>query len=207
MDASSTAAATSLRRRRVLSWNCGIGRNFQVRRYSLSRTHHSVPSCIVLQCSVSHWALPFVPRLDAKKLLRPALCKFVLLTNCASAGSQFRRCRFRRHPTCLPAGSAKLPTRAGRRRRSPRSPEATRRARPRASRRAPMQRAIPTGRSVSPHRFECCPLVAFAHPSRQIGSNRRVSSSQYRGATLVNIREYYTAPDGELRPGKKVGKK
>jgi hypothetical protein len=39
----------------------------------------------------------------------------------------------------------------------------------------------------------------------QIGKNRRISSSSYKGATLVNIREYYTAPDGELKPGKKVG--
>jgi hypothetical protein len=38
----------------------------------------------------------------------------------------------------------------------------------------------------------------------QIGNNRRISSSQFKGATLVNIREYYTAPDGELKPGKKV---
>ncbi|KAL2260110.1 hypothetical protein VTK26DRAFT_6001 [Humicola hyalothermophila] len=37
----------------------------------------------------------------------------------------------------------------------------------------------------------------------EVGNNRRVSSSQFRGATLINIREYYTAPDGELRPGKK----
>jgi hypothetical protein len=41
--------------------------------------------------------------------------------------------------------------------------------------------------------------------AHQIGNNRRIGSSQFKGATLVNIREYYTAPDGELRPGKKVG--
>jgi len=39
----------------------------------------------------------------------------------------------------------------------------------------------------------------------QVGSNRRISASQFKGATLINIREYYTAPDGDLRPGKKVG--
>ena len=39
----------------------------------------------------------------------------------------------------------------------------------------------------------------------QIGKNRRIGSSQFKGATLVNIREYYTTPDGELKPGKKVG--
>jgi hypothetical protein len=38
----------------------------------------------------------------------------------------------------------------------------------------------------------------------QIGKNRRIGSSQFKGATLINIREYYTAPDGELKPGKKV---
>ncbi|GAB1313856.1 hypothetical protein MFIFM68171_04066 [Madurella fahalii] len=37
----------------------------------------------------------------------------------------------------------------------------------------------------------------------EIGNNRRVGSSQFKGTTLVNIREYYTAPDGDLRPGKK----
>ncbi|KAG7288525.1 hypothetical protein NEMBOFW57_004878 [Staphylotrichum longicolle] len=37
----------------------------------------------------------------------------------------------------------------------------------------------------------------------EVGSNRRISASQFKGATLINIREYYTAPDGDLRPGKK----
>ncbi|KAL2023159.1 hypothetical protein VTK56DRAFT_3765 [Thermocarpiscus australiensis] len=37
----------------------------------------------------------------------------------------------------------------------------------------------------------------------EIGSNRRVSASQFKGATLVNIREFYTTPDGEMRPAKK----
>ncbi|KAK3309151.1 transcriptional Coactivator p15-domain-containing protein [Chaetomium strumarium] len=44
---------------------------------------------------------------------------------------------------------------------------------------------------------------AEGNPYWEIGSNRRVGSSQFKGATLVNIREYYTTPDGELRPGKK----
>lgn len=38
----------------------------------------------------------------------------------------------------------------------------------------------------------------------KISKNRRISTSQFKGTTLVNIREYYTAPDGELKPGKKV---
>jgi hypothetical protein len=38
----------------------------------------------------------------------------------------------------------------------------------------------------------------------QIGKNRRIGSAPFKGTTLINIREYYTAPDGELRPGKKV---
>jgi hypothetical protein len=38
----------------------------------------------------------------------------------------------------------------------------------------------------------------------QIGNNRRIGSSQFKGTTLVNIREYYTGTDGELKPGKKV---
>ncbi|KAK4153226.1 transcriptional Coactivator p15-domain-containing protein [Chaetomidium leptoderma] len=44
---------------------------------------------------------------------------------------------------------------------------------------------------------------AEEHPHWEIGNNRRIGSSQFKGNTLVNIREYYTAPDGELRPGKK----
>ncbi|KAK4038284.1 transcriptional Coactivator p15-domain-containing protein [Parachaetomium inaequale] len=44
---------------------------------------------------------------------------------------------------------------------------------------------------------------AEGNPYWEIGNNRRIGSSQFKGATLVNIREYYTAPDGELRPGKK----
>ena len=46
---------------------------------------------------------------------------------------------------------------------------------------------------------------AEGNPYWEVGSNRRIGVSQFKGATLVNIREYYTAPDGELRPGKKVG--
>jgi hypothetical protein len=45
---------------------------------------------------------------------------------------------------------------------------------------------------------------AEGNPYWEIGNNRRIGSSQFKGATLVNIREYYTAPDGELKPGKKV---
>ncbi|KAK3989301.1 RNA polymerase [Cladorrhinum sp. PSN332] len=37
----------------------------------------------------------------------------------------------------------------------------------------------------------------------EIGTNRRIGSSKFKNATLVNIREYYTTPDGESRPGKK----
>ncbi|KAK4201646.1 transcriptional Coactivator p15-domain-containing protein [Triangularia verruculosa] len=37
----------------------------------------------------------------------------------------------------------------------------------------------------------------------ELGNNRRVGASKFKNATLVNLREYYTAPDGELRPGKK----
>ncbi|KAK4104205.1 PC4-domain-containing protein [Parathielavia hyrcaniae] len=44
---------------------------------------------------------------------------------------------------------------------------------------------------------------AEGNPYWEIGNNRRIGSSQFKGATLVNIREYYTAPDGELKPGKK----
>ncbi|KAK0615878.1 transcriptional Coactivator p15-domain-containing protein [Bombardia bombarda] len=36
-----------------------------------------------------------------------------------------------------------------------------------------------------------------------IGNHRRVGTSEFKGKTLVNIREYYTTADGELRPGKK----
>jgi hypothetical protein len=50
--------------------------------------------------------------------------------------------------------------------------------------------------------LECC--FQFINDLLQVGKNRRVSSSQFKGNTLVNIREYYTAPDGELKPGKKV---
>ncbi|KAH6844973.1 transcriptional Coactivator p15-domain-containing protein [Chaetomium sp. MPI-CAGE-AT-0009] len=44
---------------------------------------------------------------------------------------------------------------------------------------------------------------ADGNPYWEIGNNRRIGSSQFKGTTLVNIREYYTAPDGELKPGKK----
>ncbi|KAK4249286.1 transcriptional Coactivator p15-domain-containing protein [Corynascus novoguineensis] len=44
---------------------------------------------------------------------------------------------------------------------------------------------------------------AEGNPYWEIGNNRRIGTSKYRGATLVSIREYYAAPDGELRPGKK----
>ncbi|KAL2129362.1 hypothetical protein VTI74DRAFT_7899 [Chaetomium olivicolor] len=44
---------------------------------------------------------------------------------------------------------------------------------------------------------------AEGNPYWEIGNNRRIGSSQFKGSTLVNIREYYTAPDGQLRPGKK----
>ncbi|KAK4669162.1 uncharacterized protein QC763_200560 [Podospora pseudopauciseta] len=37
----------------------------------------------------------------------------------------------------------------------------------------------------------------------ELGNNRRVGASKFKNATLVNLREYYTTPDGELRPGKK----
>ncbi|KAK4131167.1 PC4-domain-containing protein [Trichocladium antarcticum] len=37
----------------------------------------------------------------------------------------------------------------------------------------------------------------------ELGKNRRVSTLQFKGSTLVSIREYYGAPDGELKPGKK----
>jgi hypothetical protein len=46
---------------------------------------------------------------------------------------------------------------------------------------------------------------AEGNPYWEFGNNRRIGASQFKGTTLVNIREYYTAPDGELRPGKKVG--
>ncbi|KAK4178325.1 transcriptional Coactivator p15-domain-containing protein [Triangularia setosa] len=37
----------------------------------------------------------------------------------------------------------------------------------------------------------------------ELGNNRRVGASKFKNVTLVNLREYYTTPDGELRPGKK----
>ncbi|KAK3360232.1 transcriptional Coactivator p15-domain-containing protein [Lasiosphaeria hispida] len=37
----------------------------------------------------------------------------------------------------------------------------------------------------------------------EIGNKRRVSASSFKGAVLVNIREYYQTPDGEDKPGKK----
>ncbi|KAL2141798.1 hypothetical protein VTI28DRAFT_1935 [Corynascus sepedonium] len=44
---------------------------------------------------------------------------------------------------------------------------------------------------------------AEGNPYWEIGNNRRIGTSKFKGATLVSIREYYTAPDVELRPGKK----
>ncbi|KAK3685047.1 RNA polymerase II transcriptional coactivator-like protein [Podospora appendiculata] len=37
----------------------------------------------------------------------------------------------------------------------------------------------------------------------EIGPMRRVNTASFKGKTLINIREYYTAPDGESKPGKK----
>jgi hypothetical protein len=37
----------------------------------------------------------------------------------------------------------------------------------------------------------------------QLSAKRRVTVSEFKGSTFVNIREYYDA-DGEMRPGKKV---
>ncbi|KAK0638820.1 transcriptional Coactivator p15-domain-containing protein [Cercophora newfieldiana] len=44
---------------------------------------------------------------------------------------------------------------------------------------------------------------ADGNPFWEIGGSRRATISKYRGTTLVNIREYFTAPDGEMKPGKK----
>ncbi|KAL2159129.1 hypothetical protein VTH06DRAFT_2888 [Thermothelomyces fergusii] len=44
---------------------------------------------------------------------------------------------------------------------------------------------------------------AEGNPYWEIGNSRRIGCSKFKGATLINIREYYNAPDGELRPGKK----
>lgn len=37
----------------------------------------------------------------------------------------------------------------------------------------------------------------------QIGDNRFITLSSFKGRTYVNIREYYRTDDGELRPGRK----
>jgi hypothetical protein len=37
----------------------------------------------------------------------------------------------------------------------------------------------------------------------QLGGKKRVSVSTFKKAVYVNVREYYTTPDGEERPGKK----
>ncbi|KAL2264687.1 hypothetical protein VTJ83DRAFT_7197 [Remersonia thermophila] len=44
---------------------------------------------------------------------------------------------------------------------------------------------------------------AEGNPFWEIGNNRRIGFSEFKGTTLVNIREFYTAPNGELKPGKK----
>ncbi|KAL1835790.1 hypothetical protein VTJ49DRAFT_6054 [Mycothermus thermophilus] len=44
---------------------------------------------------------------------------------------------------------------------------------------------------------------AEGNPYWEIGKNRRIGFSEFKGSTLVNIREFYTAPNGELKPGKK----
>ncbi|KAK4144296.1 transcriptional Coactivator p15-domain-containing protein [Dichotomopilus funicola] len=41
------------------------------------------------------------------------------------------------------------------------------------------------------------------NPYWEIGNTRRISTAQFKGMSLINIREYYTTPDGEVRPGKK----
>ncbi|KAH6649732.1 transcriptional Coactivator p15-domain-containing protein [Chaetomium tenue] len=44
---------------------------------------------------------------------------------------------------------------------------------------------------------------AEGNPYWEIGNNRRIGPSTYKGARLVNIREFYTTPAGELKPAKK----
>lgn len=38
----------------------------------------------------------------------------------------------------------------------------------------------------------------------KLGGTRRVTLSEFKGKTFVNIREYYTDASGSLKPGKKV---
>jgi len=45
--------------------------------------------------------------------------------------------------------------------------------------------------------------VSATYSLPQIGKNRRVTISKFKGITLVNIREYYEA-NNEMKPGKKV---
>ncbi|EAQ92310.1 predicted protein [Chaetomium globosum CBS 148.51] len=44
---------------------------------------------------------------------------------------------------------------------------------------------------------------AEGNPYWEIGNNRRIGPTRYKGVTLVNIREFYTTPTGELKPAKK----
>jgi len=37
----------------------------------------------------------------------------------------------------------------------------------------------------------------------ELGRSRFVSVSEFKGRAMISIREYYTADDGELRPGRK----
>ena len=38
----------------------------------------------------------------------------------------------------------------------------------------------------------------------QLSATRRVGISEFKGTTLINIREYYNDAAGDLKPGKKV---
>lgn len=48
------------------------------------------------------------------------------------------------------------------------------------------------------------PEQSLTFSKYQISNLRRVGLQPFNGKMLINIREYYNAADGELKPGKKV---
>jgi hypothetical protein len=52
----------------------------------------------------------------------------------------------------------------------------------------------------------CLHAASLTYGKLKAGGLRRVTISEFKGVPLIDIREYYTNPAGELKPGNKVGR-
>ena len=74
---------------------------------------------------------------------------------------------------------------------------------------AKTMRATPSGRQVAhlaglPIEQMGSACHKIADRSSKLSPMRRITVSEFKGSTLVSLREYFEK-DGEMRPGKKVG--